>query len=147
MPLTGWLSIFWYSIAFIFVVDFTDFTAVVLAARGVAFPELSQLLIDESWQEVLREEMQKQYMEKLYQFVLEEAGGKFPIYPPPAKVFNAFNTCPFNSVKVVILGQVRAFKVLWGNMVSFRKYCLEELSHFLILSKLNFEGLILKFTL
>lgn len=74
-------------------------------AGGKAFPEFSQLLIDESWLEVLREEMQKQYMEKLYQFVLEEAGGKFPIYPPPAKVFNAFNTCPFNSVKVVILGQ------------------------------------------
>jgi uracil-DNA glycosylase len=73
--------------------------------RGVAFPEFPQLLLDESWLEVLRGELQKQYMEKLYQFVLEEAAGKFPIYPPPAKVFNAFNTCPFNSVKVVILGQ------------------------------------------
>ncbi|XP_024394831.1 uncharacterized protein [Physcomitrium patens] len=72
---------------------------------GVAFPKFSLLLVDESWLEVLREELQKQYMDKLYRFVLEEASGKFPIYPPAAKVFNAFNTCPFNSVKVVILGQ------------------------------------------
>lgn len=78
----------------------------VLAARGVAFPKLTELLVDESWVEILREELQKQYIDNLYTFVLEEASGKFPIYPPPAKVFNAFNTCPFNSVKVVILGQV-----------------------------------------
>ncbi|KAG0626805.1 hypothetical protein M758_2G153000 [Ceratodon purpureus] len=74
-------------------------------ARGVAFPKLTELLVDESWVEILREELQKQYIDNLYTFVLEEASGKFPIYPPPAKVFNAFNTCPFNSVKVVILGQ------------------------------------------
>lgn len=87
----------------------------VLTAKGVAIPELSKLLVDESWLEVLRDELQKQYMDKLYQFVLEEVGGKFPIYPPPAKVFNAFNTCPFNSVKVVILGQVRALYLFSGD--------------------------------
>jgi hypothetical protein len=93
--------------------------AVVLAGRGVAFPELSQLLVDESWREVLQDELQKQYMEKLYQFVLEEAAGKFPIYPPPAKVFNAFNTCPFNSVKVVILGQVRCAQLFFWEIDMF----------------------------
>lgn len=107
--------------------DCADFTAVVLAARGVAFPELSKLLIDESWLEVLREELQKQYMDKLYQFVLEEAGGKFPIYPPPARVFNAFNTCPFNSVKVVILGQVRALCLFERAQVLEEIHC--EWSH------------------
>lgn len=85
----------------------THVILVKLAEAGVAFPKFSLLLVDESWLEVLREELQKQYMDKLYRFVLEEASGKFPIYPPAAKVFNAFNTCPFNSVKVVILGQVR----------------------------------------
>lgn len=87
-----------------------------LAARGVAFPKLTELLVDESWREILQEELQKQYIDNLYKFVLEEAAGKFPIYPPPANVFNAFNTCPFNSVKVVILGQVRTLvfsDVIW----------------------------------
>jgi hypothetical protein len=46
-------------------------------------------------------------MQKLYQFVKQEASSNFPVYPPPAKVFNAFNSCPFERVKVVILGQVR----------------------------------------
>ena len=87
--------------------DSTYLSVLVLAAQGVAFPKLTELLVDESWLEILQEELQKQYIQNLYKFVLEEASGKFPIYPPPAKVFNAFNTCPFNSVKVVILGQVR----------------------------------------
>ena len=79
-----------------------------MAAAGVAFPKLTELLVEESWLEILGDELQKQYIENLYRFLLEEASGKFPIYPPPAKVFNAFNTCPFDAVKVVILGQVRS---------------------------------------
>jgi hypothetical protein len=93
----------------------------VIAAKGVAFPNLTDLLVDESWLEILGEELQKQYVDNLYKFVLEEASGKFPIYPPPARVFNAFNTCPFNSVKVVILGQVGTLALLWwGHMVTFQ---------------------------
>lgn len=74
-------------------------------AQGLPFPELNSLLVDQSWSEVLDCESRKPYMDKLYQFVRGEAAGGFPIYPPPAKVFNAFNTCPFEKVKVVILGQ------------------------------------------
>lgn len=66
-----------------------------------------QLLVDQSWLEILQGELQKQYIDKLAQFVRQEVAGKYPIYPPAAKVFNAFNTCPLNNVKVVILGQVR----------------------------------------
>ena len=76
-------------------------------AAGVAFPEMVQLLVDQSWLEILQGELQKQYIDKLAQFVRQEVAGKYPIYPPAAKVFNAFNTCPLNNVKVVILGQVR----------------------------------------
>lgn len=65
-----------------------------------------QLLVDQSWLEILQGELQKQYIDKLAQFVCQEVAGKYPIYPPAAKVFNAFNTCPLNNVKVVILGQV-----------------------------------------
>ena len=70
------------------------------------YPEMFELLVEQSWVETLQGELRKQYMDKLAHFVREEAAGKFPIYPPAAKVFNAFNTCPFTSVKVVILGQV-----------------------------------------
>ncbi|KAH9549908.1 hypothetical protein CY35_10G043800 [Sphagnum magellanicum] len=73
--------------------------------KGVTYPHLVELLVDQSWVEVLQNELCKPYMEKLAQFVHQEAAAKIPIYPPAAKLFNAFNSCPFESVKVVILGQ------------------------------------------
>lgn len=61
--------------------------------------------IESSWKEVLKEEFQKSYFEKLTSFVREEYNGSTPIYPPAKLIFNAFDHCPFNDVKVVILGQ------------------------------------------
>ena len=61
--------------------------------------------IESSWKEVLKEEFQKPYFEKLTSFVREEYNGSTPIYPPAKLIFNAFDHCPFNDVKVVILGQ------------------------------------------
>lgn len=81
-----------------------------------------QLLVDQSWLEILQGELQKQYIDKLAQFVRQEVAGKYPIYPPAAKVFNAFNTCPLNNVKVVILGQVRMSICpcnVWGRFYIF----------------------------
>lgn len=74
-------------------------------AQGLLFPKFESLLVEKSWVEVLGGEFQKPYMERLHQFVSQEAAGRIPIYPPPAKLFNAFNSCPFDKVKVVIIGQ------------------------------------------
>lgn len=61
--------------------------------------------IDTSWKEVLQAEFEKEYFVRLVSFVKEEYAGNIPIYPPARLIFNAFDHCPFNNVKVVILGQ------------------------------------------
>ena len=61
--------------------------------------------IDASWKEVLQPEFEKEYFTRLTSFVKEEYTGTTPIYPPARLIFNAFDHCPFNEVKVVILGQ------------------------------------------
>ena len=61
--------------------------------------------IEQSWKEVLANEFQKDYFTRLTQFVKEEYNGDTPIYPPARLIFNAFDHCPFDKVKVVILGQ------------------------------------------
>jgi uracil-DNA glycosylase len=61
--------------------------------------------IEESWKEVLADEFSKDYFTKLTDFVREEYKSGTPIYPPAKLIFNAFDHCPFDKVKVVILGQ------------------------------------------
>ena len=61
--------------------------------------------IEESWKEVLADEFDKEYFVRLTQFVKEEFRSGTPIYPPAKLIFNAFDHCPFDKVKVVILGQ------------------------------------------
>lgn len=61
--------------------------------------------IEQSWKEVLENEFAKEYFTRLTQFVKEEYNGDTPIYPPARLIFNAFDHCPFDKVKVVILGQ------------------------------------------
>ena len=61
--------------------------------------------IEQSWKEVLEKEFGKEYFTRLTQFVKEEYNGSTPIYPPAKLIFNAFDHCPFDKVKVVILGQ------------------------------------------
>jgi uracil-DNA glycosylase len=60
--------------------------------------------IEPSWKEVLKEEFGKEYFQALTAFVKQEYL-KTKVYPPPKFVFNAFELCPFDKVKVVILGQ------------------------------------------
>lgn len=60
--------------------------------------------IDPSWKEHLAEEFQKPYFEELIQFV-KEAYKNDIVYPPAGAIFRAFDLCPFDQVKVVILGQ------------------------------------------
>ena len=63
-----------------------------------------EVKIEKSWKEVLQTEFDKPYFENLVGFVKQEYASH-TIFPPAGQIFNAFNTCPFNNVKVVILGQ------------------------------------------
>ena len=60
--------------------------------------------IQESWKEKLSEEFSKTYFQTLTAFVKEEYS-KHIVYPPGKEIFNAFDHCPFDQVKVVIIGQ------------------------------------------
>ena len=60
--------------------------------------------LHESWKQVLREEFAKPYMAHLKAFLVEEKK-RYTLYPRGNEIFNAFNSTPFDAVKVVILGQ------------------------------------------
>lgn len=60
--------------------------------------------IEASWGKALAEEFDKEYFHKLSVFVHDEYR-QFVCYPPGKEIFNAFNLCPLDNVKVVILGQ------------------------------------------
>ena len=60
--------------------------------------------IESSWATHLAEEFSKPYFEELTSFVRQEHLNA-TVYPPPQNIFNAFELCPFDEVKVVILGQ------------------------------------------
>jgi len=61
--------------------------------------------IDESWKAALADEFAKPYFEQITSFIREEIRAGKTIYPPGQLIFNAFNTTPFDDVRVVILGQ------------------------------------------
>jgi uracil-DNA glycosylase len=60
--------------------------------------------IEKSWKACLSEEFDKPYFRQLTDFVKDEYG-KWVIYPPPSLIFNAFDLCPLDKTKVVLLGQ------------------------------------------
>lgn len=61
-------------------------------------------VIESSWKRALSEEFQTTYFSELKTFLINEKQ-KYKIYPPSSDIFSAFNYTPFESVKVVILGQ------------------------------------------
>lgn len=60
--------------------------------------------IDASWKQHLQPEFDKAYFANLVTFV-KNAYATQTVYPPAKYIFNAFDLCPFDQVKVVILGQ------------------------------------------
>lgn len=60
--------------------------------------------IEPSWKELLQGEFEKPYFAELIAFVKDEYA-HHRIYPPGKFIFNAFNHCPVDQTKVVILGQ------------------------------------------
>lgn len=67
--------------------------------------EQREIRLDSSWKDRLAPEFEKPYMVALRQFLLERKKAGAVIYPPGNLIFNAMNSTPFDSVKVVILGQ------------------------------------------
>lgn len=61
-------------------------------------------ILEESWREKLKDELDKPYYRELMEKVQEEYKNE-TCYPPEDKLFNALNICPFDKVKVVIMGQ------------------------------------------
>ena len=60
--------------------------------------------IESSWKQILQTEFDKEYFVRLTDFVRNEYRTKLT-FPPAPLIFNAFDQCPFDNVKVVIIGQ------------------------------------------
>lgn len=60
--------------------------------------------IEESWKAHLQQEFEKPYFKTLTKFVRDEYV-RGQVFPPGGLIFNAFDRCPFDDVKVIIVGQ------------------------------------------
>ena len=74
--------------------------------------------IDASWKRVLQDEFEKPYFAQLTNFVRDEYKTK-KIFPPGNMIFSAFDHCPFDKVKVVIIGQDPYHNVHQAHGLSF----------------------------
>lgn len=63
-----------------------------------------EVKIAQDWKEILASEFEKPYFEELTQFVRDEYAAH-RIYPRGSNIFRAFDKCPFDKLKVVIIGQ------------------------------------------
>lgn len=61
--------------------------------------------LEPSWLNQLQHEFEQPYMQQLRDFLQAEKGHGKVLYPASENIFNAFNSTPFDRVKVVILGQ------------------------------------------
>lgn len=64
-----------------------------------------EVQIDAGWDEILRPELDSDYMKKLFSYLEQQQSAGINIFPPKQLLFNAFSETPFEEVKVVILGQ------------------------------------------
>ncbi len=60
--------------------------------------------IAEDWKQVLQPEFEKPYFEQLVEFVREEYASQ-QVFPQGGNIFRAFDKCPLDNLKVVIIGQ------------------------------------------
>ena len=65
---------------------------------------MAEVRIASDWKELLKEEFTKPYFEELVTFVRSEYA-KGVVYPAGRNIFRAFDKCPFDKLKVVIIGQ------------------------------------------
>lgn len=64
-----------------------------------------EVQIEAGWKDILAEEFKKDYFQGIRSFLIKEKKAGKTIYPPGNLIFNAFNSTPFDQVKVVIIGQ------------------------------------------
>ena len=91
--------------------------------------------IEESWKQVLQPEFDKPYFELLTQYVRQQYK-TCRCFPPAGLIFNAFDSCPFDKVRVVIIGQDPyheegqamglSFSVPEGTQIGYAKYWLRS---------------------
>jgi uracil-DNA glycosylase len=72
--------------------------------QSIENKKLMDVKIENSWKHLLSSEFEKEYFLKLTQFVKSEYSTN-SVYPKGNQIFQAFDKCPFEKVKVVILGQ------------------------------------------
>ena len=61
--------------------------------------------IEKGWKEALKDEFNSDYVKELKGFLIDEGIKGVTTYPPGTLIFNAFNLTPFDTVRVIILGQ------------------------------------------
>ncbi|MCB0639938.1 MAG: uracil-DNA glycosylase, partial [Lewinella sp.] len=66
---------------------------------------MSNVKIEDSWKAALADEFTQPYFQSMATLLRQAKTEGKTIYPPGSLIFNAFNTTPFELVKVVILGQ------------------------------------------
>ncbi len=66
---------------------------------------MSNVKIEDSWKEALKQEFEQPYFQSIATFLRKEKQKGKKIYPPGSLIFNAFNSSPFSETKVIILGQ------------------------------------------
>lgn len=79
---------------------------------------MSEVKIDPTWKSVLETEFDKPYWKALAENIREQYK-KTIVYPPAKHVFRAFDLCPFDEVKVVIVGQDPYHGARQANGLSF----------------------------
>jgi uracil-DNA glycosylase len=63
------------------------------------------MIHDENWNKILQQEFVKPYFKSLMLFLEIERESNKLIFPPTSDVFNSFQMCPFQNLKVIIIGQ------------------------------------------
>lgn len=62
------------------------------------------IIIENSWKDILQDEFEKTYFKTLFNFIRNEYS-THKVFPPANLIFNAFDKCPLDEVKVIIIGQ------------------------------------------
>ncbi len=79
---------------------------------------MKNVKIDSSWKQVLEKEFTKTYWELLTTNIRNQYTTK-KVYPPAKNIFRAFDLCPFDKVRVVIIGQDPYHGARQANGLSF----------------------------
>ena len=80
---------------------------------------MANIRIEEGWKNALGDIFDQEFMSRLRVFLKSEHDAGHTIYPPLKLLFNAFDQCPFDHVKVVIIGQDPYHGVGQANGMSF----------------------------